>query len=207
MSWIITYPPEYYLQLGGEEVQTRPAPNFNGVSQYGVLPDIPIPDDGFFMSGKFRAKSLTGNQTIFWGGIVDFQFRLQGSTGARLSWFNGTQHAALISGLTLEIDEEYTFTIETLGASGIRLTLGASQATNSDAVSLQALVSEQQLGRRNSGEFFNGLVYDVLINDGSVYNFPMDDGWTNNPTMRNTSTGADGTFVNMTEAAWVEIPA
>lgn len=44
---------------------TRLAPNFNGVSQYGVLPDIPILDDGFFMSGKFRPKSLTGNQTIF----------------------------------------------------------------------------------------------------------------------------------------------
>ena len=123
-----------------------------------------------------------------------------------MSWFNGTQHAALISGLTLEIDEEYAFTIETLGTLGVRLTIGEVQATNSDTVSLQALVSEQQLGRRNSGEFFNGLVYDVLINDGSVYNFPMDDGWANNPVMRNVGTGADGTFFNMTLPSWGRIP-
>ena len=54
--------------------------------------------------------------------------------------------------------------------------------------------------------YANVIIYDITANGGAVYNFPCDDGWSNNPTMRNIGSGADGSFVNMTEAAWVEIP-
>lgn len=86
MSWIITYPPEYYLQLGGEDgPQTRLVPNFNGVSQYaeysGKLVDVDNLDglvlEGYFQpgDGTFFSQNTSGSSSS-----REFQiFELSGS--------------------------------------------------------------------------------------------------------------------------------
>lgn len=58
---------------------------------------------------------------------------------------------------------------------------------------------------------FNGLgvfsaqpVYNLSINDGSIYNYPLDDGFVNNPVARNLGSGTDGTFINNDSGAWGE---
>lgn len=55
-----------------------------------------------------------------------------------------------------------------------------------------------------TGVFSSQSIYDLSIGDGSVYNFPLDDGFANNPTARNLGSGADGTFINNDAASWGE---
>lgn len=48
--------------------------------------------------------------------------------------------------------------------------------------------------------FFDATIFDFAINDGSVYNYPIDDNSTT--VIRNIGSGADATPVNVTPSMW-----
>lgn len=165
----------------------RQAPNFNGVSQRGEVSPI-------YLNLGDTITVTCGKPTIPNATIIDgfgraFRIRLEPDGTIRIDGFTGTVNG-------LPIDNRVT-----IWPDGI----STFELTRSDAT-VDYFTS---IGSRSEADvtYFDGLVYNFKVNDGSVYNFPMDDGWANNPVMRNTGTGADGTFINMTEAAWVEIDA
>lgn len=62
------------------------------------------------------------------------------------------------------------------------------------------------LGRRGASHRGTS-AYNLKVNDGSVYNYPIDDTFVNNPVIRNTadpSGATDGTAILFTSATWVE---
>lgn len=48
--------------------------------------------------------------------------------------------------------------------------------------------------------FFDAAIFDFKINDGSAYNYPIDDNSTT--VIRNTGSGADATPINVTPSMW-----
>lgn len=179
---------------------TRLAPNFNGISQYASIPPITVASgENYTISFYFSCQ----NQATFdvlgvSGSFLDFivispnEIQVR-NTGSRLyfdgSFQDGNPHKAVISrqsGITtVTIDDQVLNERDsTVNDFGFTFDVVGSQALSSYAL---------------------GFIWSLSFNDGSIYNFPMDDGWQNNPAMRNTGSGADGTFVNMTEAAWQEI--
>ncbi|WP_428613844.1 hypothetical protein [Pseudoalteromonas sp.] len=185
----------YFFSLVGGSKQkapqptTRFAPNFNGISQYALLPDI----------------------ALSFGSVVEFDF---------------ISPTSLISDLRLMLSNTDGFvtivrinTDGTINAQGGSVTIDGGSDTNIPLDGLKHkivftstvninfnLVGAQSNGSGSFLRFADFPIFNVKVDDGSVYSFPMDDGWQNNPTMRNTGSGADGTFINMTEAAWQEIP-
>ena len=53
------------------------------------------------------------------------------------------------------------------------------------------------------GKFCDFPIYDLIVNDGSVYNYPINDGWANNPVIANTGSSADATAINFNEERWI----
>jgi len=58
----------------------------------------------------------------------------------------------------------------------------------------------------SGANFLGGVIYNIKFNGGSVNNYPVDDGWSNNPIIRNTGSGADATLINGLESGWETIP-
>ena len=174
------------LFFGGaqNQPQTRYVCNFNGVSQYGTL-NIPVsPGDTVTVIAKVSADDNNdyifceeSSVTIAFYRNTGYLFGYAGISELRIDGV--VSDVVPTDGLyhTYELDIS---TSGTIGFVGIRYTLT---------------------------RHINGSIIGIKLNDGSVHNYPMDDGWVNNPTMRNTGTGADGTFINMTEASWVEVSA
>jgi len=58
---------------------------------------------------------------------------------------------------------------------------------------------------RTGASTFSGKIYDITKENGSVYNYPVDDGWSVNPTIANAGSGADATLTNGVESDWVNL--
>lgn len=182
MAWQVTYPPEFRVNIGEQPPRARFVPNFNGISQ-----------------------SLSVNLSLNTGDKIEFKTNFT-STGGIASFFD------------IETTR-YRFRVDQTGnvnMSGVTAKVDGQAISNGDPFPQNSTVDveitlvesfsvQKLLVAFNDASLWRGLVYDVKVNDGSVYNFPMDDGFQNNPTMRNTGSGADGTFINMTEAAWQQI--
>lgn len=167
---------------------TRLAPNFNGISQYA---------------------SISMPTSI--GDVVRFKIIASGSgTGARVMLASGPtsgNHIYFI-GTTINLDGG-RFTAKVNGSDVIP---GITQIPMDGMVYEFELTSTGNydvnfVASKSDNFYCDFPIFDLSLNDGSVHNYPMDDGWANNPTTRNTGSGANGTFINMTEAAWVEMPA
>ena len=51
-------------------------------------------------------------------------------------------------------------------------------------------------------ELAKGLVWGFKVNDGSVYDYPINDGWLANPVITNLGSGADATAIDFQEVDW-----
>lgn len=167
---------------------TRLAPNFNGVSQAASV-SIPVTTSSViefdFISSSMQAgfaalidSTSSSNRIAIRASADGMAIQLIGCTGT-------------IDGLPIVSN------VTALPMDGISHTIVLTP-------SISGTIANIARNFANS-VFFSGVLYNLKVGDGSAYNFPMDDGWVNNPVMRNTGSGADGTFINMTEAAWVEI--
>lgn len=191
----------FFSLVGGSKKKapqptTRFAPNFNGISQYALL-----------------QQSVTMNAGSW------FEFYAQSST-ARNNKFIGTQNYggfavgidAPSGKILVYVDNVFTF------VGNISKPLGSMHKFRGeyDGSVFTLYVDDEQKNQINCsppsynligsalGEFMLGTIRDYSDSLGNIY--AMDDGWQNNPTMRNTGSGDDGTYINMTEAAWQEIP-
>lgn len=60
-------------------------------------------------------------------------------------------------------------------------------------------------GILNGGiRFFDGIAKDIIVNDGSVYNYPVDDGPGTN-SIRNLGAGPDASSVNFNDERWMKV--
>lgn len=194
--------------VGGGGPTTRFAPNFNGVSQYAKPSDIVVSGD---YSMRFKLKSNNGlgsSAEVYIGNDASTSLSIASNGGGQFRFrtprggsINGAPFPPELVGSTAT----HTVTVSFVGNNyefrfdGILVGSGTTINTNTFTINAFGTYDTAL------NFFFNGMIYDFSDSNGNVY--PMDDGWPNNPTMRNTGSGANGTFINMTEAAWVEIPA
>ena len=65
---------------------------------------------------------------------------------------------------------------------------------------INSSTSTRLFTRPQGGFLMAGRIYDYSDSLGNV--LPLDDSFANNPTARNTGSGADATYINATEASW-----
>lgn len=160
----------------------------NGIDQYIELNSQISFLDGDIVSFKI-SKPTADFDTVFDG--FNRAFRLRSGSGGviQLSGFSGT-----VNGQPIVSDS----TIWPDGISEFVLTKSGSSA---DYITRLLCRSDSPVNQ------FGGRIYDFKVNDGSVYNFPLDDSFANNPVARNTGSGANATYINATEASWsYEVP-
>lgn len=204
---------DWLTALGGPVPPTRLAPNFNGVAQLAEYPGklIDIDNlDGFVLEGYFEPGdgTLYSQNTSATSSIREFQIY---EGGGDVALILGGQTTTLSTGAATPVTSgvyrfefgltQVSFYFNSNLINTVTYNVGASR----EGDALFRVCARGNNSTASYGYFKSGLSYNHKINDGSVYNFPMDDGWSNNPTMRNTGSGADGAFINMTEASWVEV--
>lgn len=159
----------------------RFAPNFNGVSQYAIV-------NAQVLSGQVFTFNLMVGSLSSTGFVFD-------GNQPRSFCYIDSNNTVFFQGVTLKING-------VAAVNGVTTHIGDGIF---EFTANQNLIIETIATRFTFAAFISALIYNFKVGNGSIYNYPMDDGWANNPTMRNTGSGADGTFVNMTEASWVEI--
>lgn len=167
---------------------TRLTPNFNGISQYAITTDINMLSGDVLHFDIIAPTALSASDRMLISESSGFKSRVRVVPDGSI----------VVDFGTLTIDGVEASTIPLDGAKH-NCAFTATQAIKVN------LLAAQSNGAGVFLRFCDFPIFNVKLNDGSIYNFPMDDGWANNPTMRNTGSGPDGTFVNMTEAAWQEI--
>lgn len=206
MSWVITQPEDYFVAIGGPE--KRLAPNFNGVSQYGDAgQDITLLGD-FQLTCKVKIESLVNDMALCDGS------KFLTDDGYCLIYLDAPNGLDFIVGRGDSTFDRYSF-------GGLPLIVNGninSISIKRESGVLSAFVNNTQIGSNlpcrdddfiiqgrffgGFGRNFAGLGFDFKINDGSVYNYLMDDG---DGIMRNSGSGPDGVYPNWTPAMWVEI--
>lgn len=181
----------------------RPVPSFNGADQYVSIPTLSV-IPSYTVKFKINPSSVGAIDSVIEndGPTSNYiQYRNDGRLRARIEDSVGGIYTrssfALSVGTTYEV--EVIITPTTLGM----MIDGVSQGTTNLANPQDPATTYSSLGIGEGGRrALNAKLWDVEIL-GAV--FPLDDGWSNNPTARNTGVGGDGTFMNMTEAAWTEV--
>jgi hypothetical protein len=161
--------------------------NFNGVDQYVQMSTINL-STGDTLEFKIKSPSQipVGTDDYFIGSSLatnKLAVRHHAGTG-RLIWTGNA--TATFDGSPIT-----TLFILPLDGATHTIVLTATQSCQFDLV-----------GCDNYTSFGVSPIFDIKVNDGSVYNFPLDDSFANNPVARNTGSGANGTYINATEASW-----
>lgn len=164
---------------------------FNGVSQYVSIPPVTLPGD-FEISMWMRPTAPSSNDAFLADAHgATYYFRLH----------NNTQVAAFVAG------QSYYFSGDAFPTEGFDLAITLTGTT------LACFVNDQQhgvtytitpftgennfkIGSANSAsKFFNGQIRDLKIWSGGnrdtgtlIRDYPLDDGWSKNPIIRNSAT-------------------
>lgn len=103
---------------------------------------------------------------------------------------NGVDYTAELDGNTIG-----NFTPAPTDGEEYTLTITAINPINVDG-----------FGILNGGtRYFRGIAKNVVANDGSVYNYPINDGPTSNGVIKNQGSGPDATLVNSNAERWVNV--
>jgi hypothetical protein len=192
--------------VGGGQPATRFAPNFNGISQYAKPSDIVVSGD-YSMEFKLKSNVGLGNDiAVYIGNDTSTSLSIASNGGGNFRFrtprggsINGAPFPPNLAGST----DTHTVTVSFVGNDyEFRFDgqlVGSGTTVNTNDFTINAFGTYDT----SLNFFLSGMIYNFSDSNGN--NYPMDDGWANNPTMRNAGTGADGTFINMTEAAWLEI--
>lgn len=161
----------------------------NGLSQYVSLPEIPIAINDIV---TFKILPGTVNPA---GGMAIIDSESGNPRAPVFALFNGS--------LTME-SWVGTMTINGVPNTGQNVFDGAEKVVVVVASGVGAI---GRVGRGNGGlgAYANFPIYNLKVNDGSVYNYPIDDGPNNDPVIRNVadpSGATDGTVVNGTVPMW-----
>lgn len=160
--------------------------NFNGVNQY-IESSISI-SPGETLSLEFIApSSVSGN----------FEFLIDSTDRSSFVVFRSDGTIGRSSAIgDLKLDGVAVVNNTTLyPTDGMAHTLSASAISN---VTIEVIGAEYRKDR----SYASFPIYNLVVGNGSLYNYPIDDGWANNPVIRNTGSGADATLINGTPLGW-----
>ena len=182
MSWVITEPEDYFVAIGKNPPETRLAPEFNGISSYATL-DIQLTNANT-VKVKFIASPGSGMFLDSSDRSAFISFRSDGTIQRSSNIGNLKLDGALVVNNTTlyptdGLVHEFEFT------------------PNADAI-IDTIACEYRRDR----SFINKIIFDLIVDDGTVYNFKMNDGWPKNPLMENSGSGASGEYKNLTQSMW-----
>ena len=170
---------------GGSGPSTRLVPDFNGVSQCALLDAISAVPGDILTLDIVSPTSSTGSFRFILSNLDPFKTIIRVNADDSITVDDGS---ATLDGLP----------ISTLPLDGQKHTIvwTCNRAVDIELIAAQTQAVDDYI------RFANFPIFNIKFNDGSVHSYPMDDGWPNNPVMRNTGSGQDGTFINATEAMW-----
>mgnify|MGYP000037542773 CR=1 FL=1 len=181
------------VRLVGDTKICRLVADLNGLSQYMTIPKVDLVA-GDVVRLKFIAPTSwsTVTNTYLLTGVGSTDHRLNVYSDAGVPKFAiGGYASATTDGNPLPV---------VAPTDGLEHTVTLTKTNAGDLSVIGARFTFDQLA--------NSPIYDLKINDGSVYNYPIDDGFANNPVIRNAADPSgltDGTAVNFTEATWIEV--
>jgi len=186
--------------------------NFNGVNQY-IDTDARIIDidnlNGLSFElymGNFSQGTIISQSDSASAGQREFQLfiltDLEVNLGGARTVIATSPNLPSSPGL---LKVEFTSTEVIAYFSGSEIGRGVYTVGASRQPSAKTWICARGNGSGGAGFFKWGLTYNIKFNDGSVYNYPVDDGWSNNPTIRNTGSGANATLINGLESGWETI--
>jgi len=182
----------------------RPVPSFNGADQYVTMGPLTVAPS-YSIKFKICPNSVGVTDAIIESSNLPnnyIRYRSDGTLRARVqdsmsNFYTRGSSNPLTVGSTYEVEVIVTPTSLEMVVDGV--SQGTTNLTNpQDPTTTYSTLAAGPRGIR----CLNARLWDVEI-FGAV--FPLDDGWSNNPTARNTGVGSDGVFMNMTEAAWTEV--
>lgn len=197
MPWEIFDPsePNENVVFGGPgSPSTRLAPNFNGVSQYAEFSSPTVYTGDFEISvNAMLPESIPASNVAFFGGsggsgsgaFTLFINSSGQSISAQIPTSSGNRYD-----LSTDINQYLGLTIELKVArvSGVWSLLINGATVDTYDSNPHGVIDQEvaNIGRWSTTLYYQGVVYDYADSLGS--NFPMDDGWANNPVMRNSAT-------------------
>lgn len=179
----------------------------NGVDQYIDVGNITY-TNSLSLNFKFVINSTASIYTLFAsGGNGDsIWVYIESSTKITVRYRDSTG-SFVFKGFNVNVNPnvEYDFNFK-YESDIFTISLNGNEVSQS-ATDHQPISGIKLLMYRGTFGIFSGRIWNFVVNDGSVYNFPLDDSFANNPVARNTGSGADGTYINATEASWTyEVP-
>lgn len=183
--------------VGGSPPSTRLAANLNGLTQYAQLGSESVFASDFTISMTTTRQSET--KALFGGGNIS---RIIEHQDGRIEIANN-QSLNLFGALSsIPVGQVFNLVLERVGSTVTVYADGANVGSGTYTESFSVIY----IGRSwNENLFRAGISYDYSDSNGNIH--AMNDGWPNNPTMANSGTGSNGTWINLTEASWEEITA
>ena len=175
--------PKDYLRVN-YVVGSRQYYNFDGVDDYIEIPTVNL------VAGDTVTFRFTGNDGLLSGNHTP----IDTVSRSRVRILSGVWN---IGGGTATINGE------PLTTNMIPPTSGEHEVV----FTLTGATTFSEFGKQTgSGNHFGGVLYDLGVTavSGSRF-YPIDDGWADNPAIRDTVGGQDGTAINFNEENWTEL--
>lgn len=203
----------YYVNQGAPA--TRFAPNFNGLSQYGFFAQAEVYSGDFWIEITAELPNTTpsGNRALFGGSggggtsPSSFVLYIDGAAQAITAQIATTSGGRYDISVPIASHLSGKHIIRLSRVSGVWSMLIDNVIVDTYDSTAHGVINQsvRNIGRWSTALYYEGMIYNYKDSHGNHY--PLDDGFDNNPVMRNAGSGQDGTFVNMTAAAWVEVLA
>jgi len=199
----------------------REVATFNGVSQVIECPRVTGIDLGSLdceLEGYF---DLTGTGTLFAQNISSSnglkEFQIYTSAIDTITFILGGDQNAITLGASVKQDTalwgfRFLASQVTIYKNGVELvTDTVSIGADREPTATFTINGRHDDGQSTYGFFLGGESRDHKVwiggdrNTGTlVRDYPVDDGWVSNPTIRELANNQDGTAISFTEAAWSE---
>lgn len=181
------------LFTGGNEPETRFAPNFNGSDQYATFPRATFTGD-FAFSFELQGGGYSNNAIIGEEGSESDFMRLVDNSSIRIHQGGNI----LLMPLSQSLPSSGVYNLKINRESGtIKVLLNDAEI---GSASFPHTFEFDCLAKKGTNFFYGGLMYNVKLSDALIFN--MDDG---DGIMRNSGTGTNGAYVSWSPTMWQEI--
>ena len=184
-------------------VASRLAPSLDGSNQWITTPEMMLIGD-FSLSFEIRILSFSNFKGVI-GGSVAYIRQFSEDGMMQLNNFAGRYDAFSIPSSTENKTVKLTIAravnnlvvsmSDTDGENQVEL---VNQSCNLDNVSLTEF--GRNLSSRSSVR-----IYNIKLDEGLLHDYPCDDGYENNPTIRNRGSAGDAEIFNATLDTWVDV--
>jgi hypothetical protein len=199
---------------GGAAYQSRcrQVATFNGVSQYVSIPPITLSGD-FEFEAKVVINDISKDFALLGNTVAGINpyvlFYHDAPDGWRWMGYDGSGFVGVNNtGVIAEQGREYLIIAKRTGSVFALLIDVVVVYTGVDSLNTY---QNDALFRHEGGKYPNGRVWDIKLWSGGdrntgtlVRDYPLDDGYANNPVVRDLASSQHGTMINGTEAMWSE---